>query len=112
MVQYQPSRSAFPALADPTRRGILEYLGTQQASVSDLAARFAMTLTGIKKHLQVLETAGLVSTVKAGRVRICRLGPNRLEAEASWIARYRRMLEDRYDRLDAFLAKTEGDQGQ
>ncbi len=109
MVQYQEPSTTFAALADPTRRGILERLGREEASISDLAQRFDMTLTGMKKHVQVLEEAGLVETEKVGRVRHCRLGPNRLESEANWIARYREMIEGRYDRLAEFLERTNGD---
>jgi len=100
--------SAFGALADPVRRGILQRLGREDASISDLAAGFGMTLTGIKKHVQVLEEARLVTSKKVGRVRHCRLGPHRLDGEAAWIASYRQMLEDRFDRLDTFLEKTKG----
>jgi DNA-binding transcriptional ArsR family regulator len=109
MVQYSDARSGFAALADPTRRGILERLGRGEASISALAEHFDMTLTGIKKHVAVLEEAGLVSTEKVGRVRHCRLGPNRLEQEATWIARYREMIEGRLDRLGEFLERTNGD---
>lgn len=109
MVQYPPeSRSAFAAIADPTRRGILERLGGGSASISDLAAEFDMTLTGIRKHVRVLEDARLVTTEKVGRVRTCRLGPSRLEREAEWIESYRRMLEDRLDRLGDFLERNQG----
>jgi DNA-binding transcriptional ArsR family regulator len=101
MVQYLDA--SFAALSDPTRRGILERLGRGEASISDLAASFAMTLTGMKKHVRVLEDAGLVSTAKLGRVRQCRLGPHRLEDEAAWITQYRRLLEGRFDRLGKFL---------
>lgn len=103
MVQYGQLDDAFAALSDPTRRGILERLGRGEASISELADAFEMTLTGIKKHVQVLEAAGLVTTVKVGRVRLCRLGPNRLENETAWIASYRQMLEERLDHLAAFL---------
>jgi DNA-binding transcriptional ArsR family regulator len=107
MVQYSPQLdSAFGALADPTRRGILERLGQSNAAISELAADFAMTLTGIKKHVQVLETAGLVTTEKIGRVRHCALGPRRLNEASAWIAEYRRMLEDRFNRLENFLERT------
>ena len=107
MVQYsQKLDSAFAALADTTRRRVLERLGRGDASISDLAGAFDMTLTGMKKHVQVLEDAGLVTTEKVGRVRHCRLGPRRLEEETAWIARYRSMLEARYDRLEAFLERT------
>jgi DNA-binding transcriptional ArsR family regulator len=87
MVQYSPKLdSAFGAIADPTRRGILERLGRSDAAISELAEDFEMTLTGIKKHVQILETAGLVTTEKIGRVRQCRLGPRRLDEETKWIA--------------------------
>ena len=109
MVQYSEARSGFAALADPTRRGILERLGRGEATITELAEHFDMTLTGIKKHVAVLEEAGLVSTEKVGRVRHCRLGPNRLEQEANWIARYREMLESRLDRLADFLERTDGE---
>lgn len=110
MVQHSTDTPspAFAALADPTRRGILERLGRGDASISDLAAAFDMTLTGIKKHVRVLEEAALVTTEKVGRVRTCRLGPSRLEDEAAWIERYRRMLEDRLDRLEDYLERTKG----
>ena len=100
--------SAFGALADPTRRGILTRLGRSDAAISDLADEFDMTLTGIKKHVAVLEDAGLVTTEKIGRVRRCRLGPRRLDDEAQWIADYRQMLEGRLNRLEAFLEATKG----
>ena len=102
--------TAFAALSDPTRRGILERLGREDASISDLAATFGMTLTGIKKHVRVLEQAGLVTTEKVGRVRVCRLGPRRLDDETTWIAMYRRMLEERLDRLGDFLEQQKGQQ--
>jgi len=109
MVQYpQALDTSFAALADPTRRAILERLGREDASISDLAANFEMTLTGIKKHVHVLEEAGLVTTEKVGRVRHCRLGPRRLKDETAWIARYQRMLEARLDRLGEFLERTKG----
>jgi len=109
MVQYPPRLdSGFAALADPTRRGILEHLGRRDASISDLAAKFEITLTGIRKHVQLLEASGLVTTEKVGRVRTCRLGPRRLEEEAAWIAQYRQRLEARLDRLGAFLERTKG----
>lgn len=109
MVQYsQLLDTGFAALSDPTRRGILERLGRGDTSISDLAANFEMTLTGIKKHVQILEGAGLVTTEKVGRVRTCRLGPRRLEDETAWIAKYRQMLEARLDRLGEFLERTKG----
>ena len=109
MVQYQAALDrSFGALADPTRRAILLRLGRSDASLSDLASGFDMTLTGLKKHVQILEDAGLVSTQKLGRVRQCRLGPRRLEEAAKWITSYRSMLEQRLDHLEAFLERTKG----
>jgi DNA-binding transcriptional ArsR family regulator len=105
MVQYTLDRS-FAAVADPTRRGILELLGQGDASISDLAKRFGMTLTGMKKHVQVLEGVGLVTTQKVGRVRNCRAGPRRLDEEAQWIMQYREKMEQRLDRLEEFLERT------
>ena len=95
MVQYSPNSLAFAAISDPTRRGILERLGRGNASISELADTFAMTLTGLKKHVRVLEEANLVTTRKEGRVRTCTLGPSTLDAETAWIAEYRRMVEER-----------------
>ena len=98
MVQYSPRADrSFAAVADPTRRGILERLGRGDASITDLATRFDMSLTGVKKHVQILEDAGLVTTRKVGRVRTCRLGTERLDAMATWIGTYRRMVEERLD---------------
>lgn len=109
MVQYSPQLNAgFAALSDPTRRGILEQLGRSDASISDLAAKFEITLTGLKKHVRILEQSGLVTTKKVGRVRTCRLGPRRLEAEAAWLDRHRQLLEARLDRLGEFLERTKG----
>jgi DNA-binding transcriptional ArsR family regulator len=99
---------AFAALSDATRRGILERLGRTDASISELAASFWMTLTGIKKHVRILERSRLVTTEKVGRVRHCRLGPRSLEEETAWIAQYRQMLEARLDRLGEFLERTKG----
>ncbi len=108
MVQYTSTLDAsFAALADPTRRGVLEHLEREDASIGDLAATFRMTLTGMRKHVRVLEMAGLVSTAKVGRVRRCTLGGRRLDAEAAWIASYRAQLEARLDRLTAFVERTE-----
>ncbi|HEY2027208.1 MAG TPA: metalloregulator ArsR/SmtB family transcription factor [Gemmatimonadaceae bacterium] len=101
--------SAFSALGDPTRRRVLERLGRAEASITDLAESFGMTLTGMKKHVQVLEQAGLVTTEKIGRTRYCRPGPRRLKEEIDWITRYQTMLEARYDRLGEFLERTRGD---
>ena len=109
MVQYSLGLDGgFAALAAGTRRGILEHLGRGDASVTDLAFAFDMTLTGVKKHLHVLEGAGLLTTQKTGRVRSCTLGPRRLEIEAAWIQGYRQMLEGRLDRLGEFLERTKG----
>jgi DNA-binding transcriptional ArsR family regulator len=107
MVQHQllSPDTAFAALADATRRGVLERLLQDEASITDLATRFGMTLTGMKKHVSVLEVAGLVVTEKVGRVRTCRLGPLGLEAEAAWIESYRRMWAARFDALDGVLAE-------
>ena len=102
--------AAFAALSDPTRRAILELLGRRDASISELAATFDMTLTGIRKHVAVLEQAGLVTTEKVGRVRPCRIGPRRLDDETTWIATYRQMLESRLDRLGDFLERQKGSQ--
>jgi DNA-binding transcriptional ArsR family regulator len=111
MVQYhQELDSTFGALSDATRRGILERLGRGDASISDLAGAFDMTLTGVKKHVRVLEDAGLLTTMKVGRVRSCRLGPRRLESETAWMHEYRRMLEARLDSLGEFLERTKGNQ--
>lgn len=108
MVQYSspPLDSTFSALSDGTRRGILERLGRGTASISDLAESFGMTLTGIKKHVRILEDAKLVQSEKVGRVRTCSLGSRRLEDEQAWIAQYQRMIEDRFDRLDDFLRRS------
>jgi DNA-binding transcriptional ArsR family regulator len=100
--------AAFAALADPTRRGILEQLGRTERSISDLAESFEMTLTGMKKHVQILEDAGLVMTEKVGRVRTCKLGGSRLEDVGVWIEKYRRMQQARFDRLAEFLDRTKG----
>jgi DNA-binding transcriptional ArsR family regulator len=102
MVQYSKARldASFAALSDATRRGVLEQLGRADASITDLAARFDMTLTGMKKHVGVLEQAGLVTTEKVGRVRTCKLGPRRLEEETAWIERYRQLWDARFDELD------------
>ncbi|MBF6341497.1 winged helix-turn-helix transcriptional regulator [Nocardia abscessus] len=109
MVQYDFLDASFGALADPTRRGILERLGSGPATVSELAERFEMTLTGVKKHIQLLEAAGMVVTEKRGRVRYCRLGANVFDREVAWMQGYRRMVEARMDRLGEFLERTEQD---
>ena len=102
MVQYLPTRldASFAALSDATRRGVLEQLGRADASITDLAKTFHMTLTGMKKHVGILEEAGLVSTEKVGRVRTCKLGPLRLEGAAAWIEEYQRLWDARFDELD------------
>jgi len=101
MVQFSARLDAsFAALSDPTRRGVLVQLGRSDASITDLAEKFHMTLTGMKKHVGVLEQAGLVATEKIGRVRTCRLGPRRLEEETAWIEEYRQLWASRFDELD------------
>jgi len=102
MVQYMATRldTSFAALSDATRRGVLEELGRSDASISALAETFHMTLTGMKKHVSVLEEAGLVTTRKIGRVRTCQLGPRRLEEAAVWLEKYRQRWDARFDELD------------
>ena len=102
MVQHSTTRldASFAALSDATRRGVLERLGRSDASITELADKFHMTLTGMKKHVGVLEQAGLVTTEKVGRVRTCRLGPCRLEEEAAWIEGSRQLWDARFDALD------------
>ena len=102
MVQYLRARldTSFAALSDATRRGVLEQLGRSDASITDLADKFHMTLTGMKKHVGVLEEAGLVTTEKVGRVRTCKLGPRRLEEESAWLERFRQLWDERFDALD------------
>ena len=104
MVHYQARLdSTFAALSDVTRRGILENLWRSDASITDLAQRFQMTLTGMKKHVGILEQAGLVTTEKVGRVRTCRLGLRRLEEEAAWIEQHRELWSARFDALDELV---------
>jgi DNA-binding transcriptional ArsR family regulator len=102
MVQYTRTHfdASFAALADVTRRGVLERLARADASITDLADKFHMTLTGMKKHVGILEQAGLVTTEKVGRVRTCKLGLRRLEEEAAWIERYHQLWDARFDELD------------
>jgi len=102
MVQCRPTRfdASFAALSDVTRRGVLEQLGHADASITELAGKFHMTLTGMKKHVGVLEQAGLVTTQKVGRVRTCRLGLRRLQEEAAWIERLHELWDARFDALD------------
>jgi len=105
MVQFETARldASFAALSDATRRGVLEQLGRSEASITELADRFHMTLTGMKKHVGVLEQAGFVTTQKIGRVRTCRLGLRRLEEEAAWIESYRQVWAARFDALDTVV---------
>ena len=105
MVQYLAPDldAAFAALADHTRRGVLQQLGRAECSITDLADQFGMTLTGMRKHVGVLEAAGLVSTVKVGRVRICRVGTARLDEVAAWIDSYHRLWDARFNELDKVL---------
>jgi DNA-binding transcriptional ArsR family regulator len=105
MVQYSQTcfDASFAALSDATRRGVLEQLGRADASITELAEKFHMTLTGMKKHVGVLEQAGLVTTEKVGRVRTCRLGLRRLEEEAAWIESYRQLWAARFDGLDKVI---------
>src|SRR5580698_700915 len=105
MVQYSTARldTSFAALSDATRRGVLEQLGHADASITDLAEKFRMTLTGMKKHVGVLEHAGLVTTEKVGRVRTCRLGVHQLEEEMAWIEKYRQLWAARFDALDTVI---------
>jgi DNA-binding transcriptional ArsR family regulator len=107
MVQSTSARldASFAALADATRRGVLQQLGRADASITDLAEKFHMTLTGMKKHVGVLEQAGLVTTEKVGRVRTCKLGRGRLEDETAWLERYRQLLDARFDELDRVVAE-------
>jgi DNA-binding transcriptional ArsR family regulator len=102
MVQYTNTGldASFAALSDATRRGVLEQLGRTEASITDLAQQFRMTLTGMKKHVGVLEQAGLVTTEKIGRVRTCRLGPHRLKEETAWLEGHRQLWASRFDELD------------
>jgi DNA-binding transcriptional ArsR family regulator len=105
MAQHQPTRfnASFAALSDATRRGVLEQLGRGDASITDLAERFHMTLTGMRKHVGVLEQADLVTTEKVGRVRTCKLGPRRLDEEVAWLERYRQLWAARFDALETVV---------
>jgi DNA-binding transcriptional ArsR family regulator len=102
MVQYTNAHldASFAALSDVTRRGVLEQLGRAEASITDLAEKFNMTLTGMKKHVGVLEQAGLVITEKVGRVRTCKIGPHRLQEATAWLEKYRQLWAARFDELD------------
>lgn len=110
MVQYQQIDRTFAALADPTRRAVLERLGRGAASISELAEPFDISLTGMKKHVRVLEEAELVRTEKVGRIRRCELGPRRLEDVQEWTESFRRMLDERLDRFGELLERTKGDE--
>jgi DNA-binding transcriptional ArsR family regulator len=111
MVQHSQIDRTFSALADPTRRQLLERLGRGDASISELAEPYGISLTGMKKHVRVLEEAGLVTTEKVGRVRRCSLGPRRLEDVEAWMGMYRRMLDERLDRFGELLQRQrQGDQ--
>jgi DNA-binding transcriptional ArsR family regulator len=109
MVQYSQLDRSFAALADPTRRGVLERLGSGSATISELAQPFGISLTGMKKHVRVLEDAELVTTEKVGRTRHCRLGPRRLDDVQDWIEMHRRMLSERLDRFGEMLERTKGE---
>jgi DNA-binding transcriptional ArsR family regulator len=109
MVQYEsPLNGTFAALSDPTRRAILERLGRDSATISELAEEAGMSLTGLKKHVQILEQAGLVTTEKRGRTRHCRIGPRRLDDATQWIEGYRRSWADRFDRMDDVIERKRG----
>jgi DNA-binding transcriptional ArsR family regulator len=107
MVQFSDGRldASFAALSDATRRGVLERLGRADASITELAQAFGLTLTGIRKHVAVLEQADLVTTRKVGRVRTCTLGPRRLEDETAWIEQQRRIWDERFDRLERIVGE-------
>lgn len=107
MAQYKdsPLDATFAALSDATRRGVLEQIFHGEASISELAERFHMTLTGMKKHVSVLEKAGLVASKKVGRVRTCRLGPRNMETEMQWMSRYRALWAARFEALDSVVAE-------
>jgi len=108
MVQYQALDRTFSALSDPTRRDILDRLGRGPASIGELASPFGMSLTGMKKHVQILERARLVTTEKVGRTRQCRLGPEHLEDAVQWIQLHRRRWERRLDGLESYLGTHRG----
>jgi len=105
MVQYTNAAldASFAALSDVTRRGVMEQLGRAEASITELAEKFNMTLTGMKKHIGVLEQAGLVITAKVGRVRTCKIGPQRLEEATAWLEKYRQLWAARFDELDEVI---------
>ena len=110
MVQYSPVDRTFAALADPTRRAVLERLGRGSATITELAEPFGMSLTGMKKHVRVLEETELVATEKVGRTRLCHLGPRRLDDVQLWVETYRQMVNEQLDRFGEVLDRTKGDQ--
>src|SRR5262245_31028243 len=110
MVQYQLLDRTFSALADPTRREILGRLGQGPASISELAGPFGMSLTGMRKHISILEEAQLVTTEKIGRTRACRLGPEQLDDAVDWIETYRRQWDRRLDGIEAYFENKKGNQ--
>ncbi|MGN6695317.1 MAG: ArsR/SmtB family transcription factor [Aquihabitans sp.] len=112
MVQYAAAQldASFAALSDATRRGVLEQLGRGEASISDLADRFHMTLTGMRKHVGVLESAGLVVTQKVGRVRMCRVGDRRLDEVTDWLERYHRLWDERFTQLDQVIEELKAEE--
>ena len=109
MVQYSQLDRSFAALTDPTRRGILERLGRGSATISELAEPYGISLTGMKKHVRVLEEAELVTTEKVGRTRYCRLGPRRLDDVQDWVEMHRRRLSERLERFGEMLDRTKGE---
>jgi DNA-binding transcriptional ArsR family regulator len=109
MVHYQPVDRTLAAIADPTRRVVLERLGRGSATISELAEPFGMSLTGMKKHVRVLEEVQLVATVKVGRTRLCHLGPRRLDDVREWVEIYRQMVNEQLDRFGDLLDRTKGD---
>jgi DNA-binding transcriptional ArsR family regulator len=108
VVQYPHLDRSFAALSDSTRRAVLERLGQGEATISELAEPFGMTLTGMKKHVHVLEDAGLVTTEKRGRARVCRLGSQGLDDASAWIERYRELVLGRLDRFAELLEREKG----
>lgn len=113
MVQYSKTQldETFAALSDSTRRGVLLQLGQGDASITNLAEQFHMSLTGMKKHVGILEEAGLVKTEKVGRVRVCKLGPRRLESETAWIESYKALWDKRFDALEAVVQELKHKKG-
>jgi DNA-binding transcriptional ArsR family regulator len=106
VVQSQELDRTFSALADPTRRDILERLAAGPASVTELAEPYGISLPGVLKHIRILERADLVATEKRGRTRECRLGPADMDDAYDWIEHQRAQWQRRFDRLDSYLART------